>query len=85
MLTTLVFEDKAIFVYPHETLLDALRRNGFDIAAGCGGKNRCGSCRIRLLSGNYICNGKMLSVSEDSPIEMNSCALKMLSNHIALF
>ena len=80
MLTTLVFEDKAIFVYPHETLLDALRRNGFDIAAGCGGKNRCGSCRIRLLSGNYICNGKMLSVSEDSPIEMNSCALKMLSN-----
>ncbi|MBR1953102.1 MAG: DUF4445 domain-containing protein [Lentisphaeria bacterium] len=80
MLTTLVFENKAIHVYPQETLLDALRRNGFDIAAGCGGKNRCGSCRIRLLSGNFICNGKMLSVSEDSPVEMNSCALKMLSN-----
>ena len=80
MLTTLVFENKAIHVYPHETLLDALRRNGFDIAAECGKKNRCGSCRIRLLSGNYICNGKILSVSEDSPVEMNSCALKMLSN-----
>ncbi|MBR2910415.1 MAG: 2Fe-2S iron-sulfur cluster binding domain-containing protein, partial [Lentisphaeria bacterium] len=80
MLTTLVFENKAIHVYPHETLLDALRRNGFDIAAECGKKNRCGSCRIRLLSGNFICNGKMLSVTEDSPVEMNSCALKMLSN-----
>ena len=80
MLTTLVFENKAIHVYPHETLLDALKRNGFDIAAECGKKNRCGSCRIRLLSGNYICNGKMLSVTEDSPVEMNSCALKMLSN-----
>ena len=80
MLTTLIFENKAIHVYPHETLLDALKRNGFEIAAGCGKKNRCGSCRIRLLSGNYICNGKILSVSEDSPVEMNSCALKMLSN-----
>ena len=38
MLTTLVFEEKAIHVYPHETLLDALKRNGFDIAAGCGKK-----------------------------------------------
>ena len=63
MLTTLVFENKAIHVYPHETLLDALKRNGFEIVAGCGKKNRCGSCRIRLLSGNYICNGKILSVS----------------------
>ena len=80
MLTTLVFEEKAIHVYPHETLLDALKRNGFDIAAGCGKKNRCGSCRIRLLSGHFICCGKMLSVTEDAPVEVNSCAVKMLSN-----
>ena len=80
MLTTLIFEAKALHVYPHETLLEALKRNGFPIAAGCGGKNRCGSCRIRLLSGLYEHDGKLLSVSENAPVEANACRLKMLSN-----
>ena len=85
MLTTLIFEDTPLHVYPHETVLDALRRNGFEIAAECGKKNRCGSCRIRLLSGNYIYDGKMLSVSEENSVEVNSCTLKMLSNGKAAY
>lgn len=35
-----------------ESALDALVRGGFFISAPCGGKGRCGKCRIKILSGD---------------------------------
>lgn len=35
-----------------ESALDALVRSGFFISAPCGGKGRCGKCRIKILSGD---------------------------------
>jgi len=32
-----------------ETLLEALRRNGIPVAAGCGGLGLCGLCRVKIL------------------------------------
>ena len=85
MITTLNFEDRAVFVYPRETVASALRRNGFEIALNCGGRNRCGSCRIVLLSGTFVSDGRILTVSEDNPVEVNSCSLKMLTNGAAKY
>ena len=34
-----------------ETLLEALRRNGVPVAAGCGGLGLCGLCRVKILQG----------------------------------
>ena len=85
MITTLNFEGHAVFVYPQETVASALRRNNFEIALHCGGKNRCGSCRILLLSGTFVSDGKILTVSEDNPVEVNSCSLKMLTNGAAKY
>lgn len=45
-------EEKTIMVNPNETLMDALIRNGFYISAPCGGKGRCGKCRIQVLDGD---------------------------------
>ncbi len=35
-----------------ETYLDVAQRAGFDIAATCGGRGRCRSCRIKILEGD---------------------------------
>ncbi len=33
---------------PGETLLSALRKNGFTLPAACGGRGRCGKCRVTI-------------------------------------
>jgi len=38
---------------PGESLASALRRAGIGIALHCGGRGRCGSCRVRLLEGKW--------------------------------
>ena len=38
---------------PGESLASALRRAGIGIALHCGGRGRCGSCRVRLLAGRW--------------------------------
>ncbi|MBR0382268.1 MAG: DUF4445 domain-containing protein [Eubacterium sp.] len=32
-----------------ETLLDALRREGYSVRADCGGRGNCGKCKVRIL------------------------------------
>jgi len=41
-----VFEGK-----PEETLLSQLREQGIYISAACGGKGRCGKCKVRMITG----------------------------------
>lgn len=38
----------AVTVQDGETLLPALRRAGFSLPAACGGRGRCGKCRVQL-------------------------------------
>ena len=38
----------AASVQPGENLLSALRRAGYSIPAACGGKGRCGKCRVKV-------------------------------------
>lgn len=42
---------REIFVKEQESLLEALIRENYYVSAVCGGKGRCGKCRIRVLSG----------------------------------
>jgi len=37
---------------PGESYLEAAQRAGFDVAATCGGRGRCRSCRIKILEGD---------------------------------
>lgn len=47
-------EVRKISVKGNETLLDALIREGYYVSAVCGGKGRCGKCRIQVLSGEVF-------------------------------
>jgi uncharacterized 2Fe-2S/4Fe-4S cluster protein (DUF4445 family) len=38
-------------VSPDETLMEAARRIGIEIASACGGQGTCGRCKVRILSG----------------------------------
>ena len=38
-------------VQPGESLLSALRRAGFSLPAACGGRGRCGKCRVQVNGG----------------------------------
>lgn len=40
-----------------EDLLSVLRKNGFLLPAGCGGRGTCGKCRVRVSGGRYGVRG----------------------------
>ncbi|AEF82476.1 ASKHA domain-containing protein [Leadbettera azotonutricia] len=37
-----------------ETILSAFGKNGFSIAAPCGGRHICGKCKVRIISGSVL-------------------------------
>ena len=41
-----------------EDLLSVLRKNGFLLPAGCGGRGTCGKCRVRVSGGRYGVRGR---------------------------
>jgi len=41
---------KTLLLAENESLLDGLIREGYYISAVCGGKGRCGKCKVRILS-----------------------------------
>ena len=43
--------EKRILTKPKESMMNALIREGFYFSAPCGGKGRCGKCRIQVLEG----------------------------------
>lgn len=45
-------ELKTITLHEHESLMDSLIREGYYINAVCGGKGRCGKCKVQVISGN---------------------------------
>ncbi len=50
---TIQSEDRTISAEPGETLLEALMESGVLLRADCGGRGRCGKCKIRIIeSGN---------------------------------
>ena len=55
-----------IDVHEGETLLSALGRAGIPVAAPCGGKHRCGKCKVRILEGRVR---NALSVEESLELE----------------
>jgi uncharacterized 2Fe-2S/4Fe-4S cluster protein (DUF4445 family) len=52
---------------PGETLLDALRNNGFDIYSPCGGNGTCGKCKV-LVKGEGVVTSCIFNIS--GPIEV---------------
>lgn len=47
-------EARTIFVKAQESLLEALIRENYYVSAVCGGKGRCGKCKVRVLSGETV-------------------------------
>ena len=77
MISTLTFEGKKFPVFQHESVGTALRRGGVPLAMECGGRNRCGRCRITLLSGTFLIDGKLVRVLPEHPVTANACAVRM--------
>ena len=46
-----------IAVSSSDNLADHLRAKGIDLDMRCGGSGRCGGCRVKLVSGEWLCGG----------------------------
>ena len=68
MTALLQFEDREIPVFHGETIASALRKHGFPLSMECGGKNLCGKCRIKLLAGSFVYDGKRILESKRSDV-----------------
>ena len=53
---------------PGETILLACARSGFILSAPCGGRNRCGKCKVKLLE------GQITGAPPDEEGRVRSCA-----------
>ncbi|MBQ9502324.1 MAG: DUF4445 domain-containing protein [Lentisphaeria bacterium] len=80
MVSTLLFEGENIPVFQQESVGAALRRGGIPLAMECGGRNRCGRCRITLKSGTFVIDGKIVEISAAGPVTVNACAVRMLGS-----
>lgn len=55
-----------------EDLLSVLRKNGFLLPAGCGGRGTCGKCRVRVSGGRYGVRGREVLACR-TPAEEGLC------------
>ena len=67
----------AVSVQPGENLLSALRRAGYSIPAACGGKGRCGKCRVPV-------NGVMRLACKTAPQDGDTVELPITSGGVVL-
>lgn len=62
-----------------ENLLSVLQRNGYNIAARCGGNGTCGKCKVKVLSGRFGGQSGDVILScravteQDARIEVSEC------------
>jgi len=55
-------------------LIKYLSKQGYSIAADCGGKGTCGKCRVKMLSGSFYKDYEMSCLLEpDSDNYVKSC------------
>ncbi len=69
---------KYFLLKENESLMDGLIREGFYINAVCGGKGRCGKCKVQLISGNALPSGEDKSFFTQSELDKGyrlSCTL----------
>jgi len=45
-------KSRTVAAEPGELIIEAARRSGFEVEATCGGRGRCRSCRVKILSGD---------------------------------
>lgn len=60
---------------PGRHLSESLAEAGIRLDLRCGGNNRCGRCRVRLLSGRFAIAGKAYDADREGPREANACRL----------
>lgn len=54
-------------------LSESLGALGYRLNLACGGNNRCGRCRVRLLAGRFLVAGEPYDADREGPREANSC------------
>ena len=71
-------ESRKILVPPGESLMTALLREGYYISAVCGGKGRCGKCKVQVISGEAYITDEDRKVFTEQELEAGwrlSCML----------
>ena len=63
-----------ISVASSENLAEYLVAKGIALDRRCGGEGRCGHCRVKLVSGEWLCNGAPASL----PAEVPACRTRLV-------
>ena len=63
-----------ISVASSENLAEYLAAKGIALDMRCGGQGRCGRCRVKLVSGEWQCDGK----SASPPAEVPACRTRLV-------
>lgn len=62
-------ESRKIIVKGSESLLEALIRENYYVSAVCGGKGRCGKCKVQVLSGEVFITEEDRSVFSEQELQ----------------
>jgi len=62
-----------LFGGPSHTLADVAAQAGRPLSMLCGGRGRCGRCRVVLRSGRFLVDGRPVEASVDHPIPSLAC------------
>lgn len=66
---------------PKESIMDAVRRAGINLASSCGGKGTCGKCKVELLSGNVDTKSRTKKLGAN---EVLACQTFMLDEDVTV-
>jgi len=72
--------DRVIEAFEGETLLQSARRAGVSIAGACGGRGVCGSCQVRILSGQVDILPSQQEQSENNTTWIRACRVEPQSD-----
>ncbi|HIJ86634.1 MAG TPA: DUF4445 domain-containing protein [Desulfuromonadales bacterium] len=72
--------DRVIAAFEGETLLQSARRAGVRIAGACGGRGVCGSCHVRILSGQTGIHPGQQEQPENGTTWIRACQVEPLSD-----
>ena len=63
-----------------KTLLDVLALQGIFLDSSCGGRGKCGRCRVNLIQGRFLIGDEEIVVSESRPRPALACVTRVMGD-----
>ncbi|HWI55396.1 MAG TPA: 2Fe-2S iron-sulfur cluster-binding protein, partial [Desulfobacteria bacterium] len=81
MKLTILPDNLSVDVNSGETILEAVRRIGINLASSCGGSGTCGKCKVELVSGNVESKARTKKLGVN---EVLSCQSFLLDDEVTI-